>query len=44
MTEENLARFYHIDTVVMTHTLSEKGQIKQIIPIRTLNSEMEGSP
>lgn len=44
LTEENLARFYHIDTVVMTHTLSEKGQIKQIIPIRTLNSEMEGSP
>lgn len=42
LTEENLARFYHIDTVVMTHTLAGKGRIKQIIPIKTLDREMDG--
>jgi len=43
LTEENLARFYHIDTVVMTHTLPGKGRIKQIIPIKTLDREMDGT-
>jgi iron complex transport system ATP-binding protein len=44
LTQENLARFYHIETLVMTHALPGKGPIKQIIPIKTLDREMEGAP
>jgi iron complex transport system ATP-binding protein len=43
LTQENLARFYHIETLVMSHTLPGKGPIKQIIPIKTLDRETEGS-
>jgi iron complex transport system ATP-binding protein len=43
LTQENLARFYHIQTLVMTHTLPGKGEIKQIIPIKTLDREMDGT-
>jgi iron complex transport system ATP-binding protein len=43
LTQENLARFYHIETLVMTHTLPGKGPIKQIIPIKTLDRETDGS-
>lgn len=44
LTEENLARFYDIETVVMTHALPGKGRIKQIIPMKTLDREKDGSP
>lgn len=44
LTEQNLARFYHIDTVVMTQILPGKGEIKQIIPIKTLDREMDKTP
>jgi iron complex transport system ATP-binding protein len=42
LTEENLARYYRIDTWVVTHTLPGKGRIKQIIPIKTLDPETDG--
>lgn len=44
LTEKNLARFYRIDTSVVTHTLPGKGRVKQIIPIKTLDREMDGTP
>lgn len=44
LTEKNLARFYHIDTSVVTHTLPGIGRVKQIIPIKTLDSQADESP
>jgi iron complex transport system ATP-binding protein len=44
LTQENLGRFYHIETLVMTHTLPGKGPIKQIIPIKTLDRKTKGTP
>jgi iron complex transport system ATP-binding protein len=44
LTEANLARFYHIETAVMTHTLPGKGIMKQIVPIKTLDNKPETNP
>jgi iron complex transport system ATP-binding protein len=41
LTETNLARFYHVETAVISHTLPEKGQVKQIVPIKTLDTGPE---
>jgi iron complex transport system ATP-binding protein len=37
LTETNLARFYHVETSVITHILPGKGPMMQIVPIRTLD-------
>jgi iron complex transport system ATP-binding protein len=41
LTEENLARFYHIETSVINHHLPGKGRMRHIFPIKTLDREKD---
>jgi iron complex transport system ATP-binding protein len=41
LTEENLARFYHVNTAVITHSRPGNGMFKYIVPINTLKNESD---
>lgn len=41
LTEENLARFYHVQTCIINQAIPFKGTVKHILPVQTLDHKPE---